>query len=81
MDEMLFSVPLPFRSFLFFFLLVAVFSRPKAHPVFSELKKSDHEQIHSSNLVLWSYSVCFWPCSSGFGVLFLGLKDVLYLVS
>ena len=73
MNEMLFSVPLPFRRFLVFFYSLPFFSRPKAHPVFSELKNSDHEQIHSSNLVVWSHSVCIWPCSSRFGVLFLDL--------
>ena len=70
-----------FRIFLSFLLFAVFFFRAEAHPVFSELKKSDHEQIHSSNLVLWSYSVCIWPWSSGFGVLLFGLMDIMYLVS
>ena len=60
MDVFVFSC-LSYSLPLFFF-------RAEAHPVFSELKKSDHEQIHSSNLERLSHSVC-----SGFGVVFLGL--------
>ena len=110
MDEMLFSVPLPFRSFVFFYSLpfflglrhilylvswrkatmnkftalissfdLTLFASARGvlgsefcfsawgHLVFSESKKSYHEQIHSSNLVLWSHSVSIWPRSSVIG--------------